>query len=227
MDTKDALVLIFLRNRFYKRLHFLALCVFLLSILVILLLMSTLVHMFRYPASPLYFAADELGRLIRIVPISTPNMPTEDVVEWVIEGVEAAYSYDYVNYRRQLQAAEKYFTNYGWSGYMRALTLSNNLVALTQRKQAVVAQVIAPPKILTQGLLSGSYAWKMEMPLLVTYSSPPYEQTSQYSNALLVTVIVKRQKILEGYKGLGIVQLIAAFATTETGQQSISEMPGG
>ncbi|MBX3708607.1 MAG: DotI/IcmL/TraM family protein [Gammaproteobacteria bacterium] len=218
MNFKDALVLIFSRNAFYQRLHFLALGALTLSILVIITLMFALIYLLKNPVHPLYFAADEVGRLIRIVPVNMPNMSAEEVTAWAKEAVEAAYSYDYINYRRQLQSAEKYFTEYGWSKYMSALSLSNNLLALKQRKQIVLAQVIRQPKIVSQGLLGGAYAWKFEMPLLVTYSEPPYDDKSQFSNALTITAIVQRQEILKGYKGLGIVQLIASFASSGASQ---------
>ncbi|VVC76686.1 hypothetical protein AQUSIP_20100 [Aquicella siphonis] len=227
MNSKDALVLIFSRNSFYKRLHFLALGALALSIVVICILVATLVYLLKNPAKPLYFAADDVGRLIQIVPVNTPNMSTEDVTAWAQEAVEAAFSYDYINYRSQLQSAQKYFTDYGWSKYMSALSLSGNLRALTVRKQIVLAQVIEPPKILGAGLLSGAYAWKFQMPLLVTYTMPPYDSASQFSNALIVSVIVQRQQVLKGYKGLGVVQLLPQLATSGTGQDQLDTTSAG
>ena len=88
------------------------------------------------------------------------------------------------------------------------LTLSGNLRALTVRKQVVLAQVVDKPTLVGQGMLAGAYAWKFQLPLLVIYTMPPYDGSNQFSNALLITVTVQRQKILEGDNGLGIVQLI-------------------
>ena len=214
MEPKDALVLIFSRNAFYKRLHILALAAFGVSILVILMLSMILIYLVKNPSRPLYFASDDVGRLIQIIPINTPNMSQDDVTAWVQEAVQAAYSYDYINFHEQLQSVAKYFTNYGWSKYMDALTVSGNLRALTNRKQVILAQVIGTPKW-KQGMLGGAIGWKYELMLLVTYSMPPYDGSNQFSNALNISVVVQRQKILEGYKGLGIVQLISEFAATQ------------
>ena len=104
---------------------------------------------------------------------------------------------------------------------MNALRTSNNLPAVIARKEIIEAQVIDTPKIVTQGLLSGSYAWKFQMPLLVKYALPPYDSQSQFTNALLVTVIVQRQKALESYQGLGILQLIASFAESNPSQPPV------
>lgn len=216
MSANDALELIFTRNDFYKRLHYLALSAFGLALLVIVGLIFTLSYLLRNPAHPLYFATDEVGRLIQVVPVNTPNMSPEEVTAWVVEAVQAANSYDYINYRKQLQGAEKYFTQFGWTKYMNALNLSGNIRALTTRKQVILARVIGDPVVKRQGILAGAYAWSYEMQLLVTYMMPPYDgQTadSQYSNALNVRVIVQRQNVLNSYKGLGIVQLVETLAT--------------
>jgi hypothetical protein len=53
----------------------------------------------------------------------------------------------------------------------------------------------------------------VQLNLLVTYTMPPYDGQSQFSNALVVEAIVQRQSVLESYKGLGILQMIASFAT--------------
>jgi len=218
MSSNDALVLVLSRNAFYKRLHILALGALFLNIVIIFLLMGTLGYLLKNPDKPLYFAADEVGRLIQIVPVNIPNMSTEKVTAWTIDAVQSAYSYDYINYHGQLQDVEKYFTNYGWSRYMSALSLSGNLRALTNRNQVVLANVVDSPKLLNEGLLAGAYAWKFVMPLLVIYSMPPYDGSNQFSNALTVTVLVQRQPILKGDNGLGIVQLISAMPVSGSNQ---------
>lgn len=218
MSSNDALVLVLSRNAFYKRLHVLTLGALGLNIVVILMLICMLVYLLKNPAKPLYFAADDVGRLIQIVPVSMPNMTNEQVAAWTVNAVQAAYSYDYINYRAQLQSAENYFTRYGWNKYMSALSLSGNMRALTNRKQVVIAQVIAPPKLLGQGMLQGAVAWKYAMQLLVIYTMPPYDGTNQFSNALLVEATVQRQPILQGDDGLGIVQLIFKMPTADTNQ---------
>lgn len=223
METNDALKLVFARNAFYRRMHFLALAAFALSIIVIGALICVFVFLIRSPNRTVYFATDNVSRLIQILPVAIPNMSDEEVINWAIDAVEKSYSYDYVNYRAQIQNSQKYFTNYGWQKYMEALTASNNLIALTERKIIALARVVDQPKITAKGKLGGAYAWKFEMPVLVTYMLPPYDGKKTFSNALVVSVIVQRQPELQSYKGLGIVQLIGSMATTpSTAPQEIS-----
>jgi intracellular multiplication protein IcmL len=204
----DALLQVQLRNKFYKTKYRLALGIYLLSLIVIAFLLSALVFLLKHPTRPLYFLTDSVSRLIQDTPIALPNMSTESVSAWTVEAVQAAYSYSFMNYRAQLQSAEKYFTDYGWHNYMKGLTVSNNLLALTQRKMIFVAKVVEKPKLIKEGILGGAYAWKFQMPLLVNFLEAPYEKPA-FSNAYVLTVTVRREKQLESYKGLAIVQMIA------------------
>lgn len=227
MSTDDALVLVFARNSFYKRLHYLALLGLTIAILIICALSVMLIFLMRNPTHPLYFATDKIGRLIRVVPVQTPNMSEDDVIAWTIQAIEKAFSYDFVNYRSQLQSAEKYFTSFGWSNYMNSLVANNNLVALTQRQQITIAKVVERPKIIAQGILGGSYAWKFQMPVLITYWEPPFDKP-KFANPITLQAIVQRQPILESYLGLGVVQVVASIVTPPTTQvQEISETPTG
>jgi intracellular multiplication protein IcmL len=210
-NQDDALSMIFMRNQFYKEKYFLGLSVVLLGLIIIALLGGMLNYLINNPSQPLYFVTDSAGRFVQDLPGQTPNMSSADVAVWTTTAVEAAYSYDFMNYRGQLQDAQKYFTEYGWRNYKASLQASNNLNALQVRKMVVVAKVIGVPKLVAEGPLgkTGTYAYKFDMPLLVTYNLPPYNGTKKFENALIVTVIVQRQNILSSYKGLGIVQMVA------------------
>ena len=200
-----------------------------LSIIVIGVLSWVLSFLLRNPIHPLYFATDSIGRIIPIIPVSEPNMSNDQVAAWTVDAVQKAYSYDYVNYRLQLQQAERYFTQYGWNQYITAITAAGNVPAIQERKMVVIAQVIDQPKLVAEGILSGRYAWKFSMSMLATYWLPPYDDKSKFSNPLNVDVIVQRQPILQSDNGLGIVQLIATFVTNSNSDQpqEISSTPSG
>jgi intracellular multiplication protein IcmL len=222
MDNNEALALVFSRNTFYKRMHYLTLAAFGLALIVIIFLGSVLTFLLRNPTQPIYFETDNVSRLIKVIPVNTPNMTKEDVIAWTTEAVEAAYSYNFINFRAQLQSAQKYFTNYGWRTYMKELVRSNNLVGIRERKFIGIAKVI-DTKELTEGILSGAYAWKFQMLVYATYLQPPnYDDVTKISNPLVVTSIVQRQPVLQGYKGLGILQMIGDWATRESVQSQTS-----
>lgn len=216
MNADEIIAMVFRRNQFYRRQYLLALAAFALALIVIGFLSWMTVYLYKNPTRPLYFATDEVGRLIQIIPLDRPNMTPEQVTAWTVEAVQNATSYDFVNFRTQLQRAQRYFSSFGWTNYMSALEFSGNLLALTTRKQIVMARVVDQPKLVTEGLLAGAYAWKYQIQLLVTYWEPPYDNKPEhrYSNALEVNVIVQRQPILQSYRGLAVVQFIATLPTT-------------
>lgn len=214
---QDALKLILLRNEFYRKKYYFVVGIFFLCLMLIGMLSGVLGYLVKHPPKPLYFATDDAGRFLLDIPLQQPNMTNDEVMAWVVEAVQAAYSYDYRNYHTQLQNAQRYFTDYGWRSYMKGLQASNNLLALTNRKQVVVAKVLPTPELIVEGPLGGAraYAWKFKMQMLVTYLMPPtYDDKSKIMNPLIVTVVVQRQNLLSSYKGLGIVQLIAELAQT-------------
>lgn len=223
-DTTDALMLVELRNQFYrKKFHFL-LGVFALSLVVIMILISILVYLINHTTQPYYFVADSLGRFIQEPSVKEPNMSMQDVMDWTKEAVENAYSFDSVNYRGQLQEAEKYFSPKAWDDYMKELTASNNLLTIQQRKWIFVAKA-NPPKLLTEGFVGGALSWRFEIPLIVSYLKPPlFDEKTVTRNVYVVTVIVQRQKLLESYKGLAIISMVLSSAS-EPARKLV--MPGG
>lgn len=221
----DALMMIYLRNQFYKKKYYLAIGVYLLSLIVVGVLVSVVIYLVKNPTSPLYFITDPVSRLVQDVPVESPNMTTDEVANWTVEAIEAAYSYDFVNYRTQLQSAQRYFTDYGWYTYMNGLKASNNLLALSQRKFVIIAKVVEKPKLIVEGVLAGKYAWKFQLPMLVTYLAPPFDSKSSFQNPLMLTVVVQRQSILTSYRGLGIVQMIGNLVFTPT--QNLAAPPSG
>jgi intracellular multiplication protein IcmL len=221
MDSNDALQMIFERNQFYRRQCMLALGAFGMALLVICALIFVLIFVIRNPIAPLYFATDNVGRLIKVVPVSEPNMSPEEVSKWVTHAVEAANTYDYVNYRTQLQSAQKYFTPYGWLNYMNGLRASNNLIGVTKRRLIVQAQVVDVPKMVAHGTIAGAYGWQYELNLLVVFRQPPYDDKSSFSNTYNVTLIIKRLPILQSSDGLGILQMVSTALDATPQSQDI------
>ena len=205
---------VFSRNFYYREKFHYLLGFCLLVLMFDILLTVILIYIIRHPVHPRYFPADNAGRLIKEVPLSEANMSSEAVAAWVVQAVQVAYSYDFTHYHSQLQQAQQYFTEAGWSEYMKGLLRSNNMVALTERKLIVTARVVETPRLVKQGLTQdGRMAWKFEMPVLLHYQMPPFDGKADYDNPLYVTAVVQRQGVLSASSGLGLSQLNAFAAT--------------
>lgn len=225
LTKDDPQVWVFLRNHFYKKKYHSVLGVYFLSFIAVFILAGMLIYLYGHPTEPIFFATDEIGRLMKEIPVSKPNMSNDDVAAWVVDAVESSFSFDFMNYRAQLQDAQKYFTDYGWRTFLSGLTSSNNLTAVTQRKMVIIAKVVQKPKLEVEGLLSGAYAWKFTVPVLVTYLQPPFDNKSSFQNPLAVSVTVQRRKFLESYKGLGVLQMIGTLVLSAPPQNLANPPP--
>jgi intracellular multiplication protein IcmL len=152
-----------------------------------------------------YFATDREGRIQPITPIDEPIGSQTEVSNWVAGAVVKAYTFDFANWRAQLSAARNDFTPQGWKGFEAALKDSGVLQTVLEKKYVTTAVPTGAPVMINQGVVDGHYAWKFQMPILVTYQSS--ERTVPQN--LMVNVLVVRQSEMENPRGLGIAQLIA------------------
>lgn len=204
----DAVELVRLRNDFYRDNHHKVMMALLVAIATVILLCGVLIYVVTHPPAPKYFATSIDGRIIPLVPLSEPNMPTSALLLWGNQAATAAFTYDFVNYRQALQAASDYFTPEGWRDFLNALTGSNNLNAVITKKLVVSATATGAPVVLQQGLLNGTYAWRVQLPMVVTYQSA--SQVAQQN--VMVTMLVMRISTLNSSRGVGIAQFIVSGA---------------
>ncbi len=202
----DALALVHLRNEFYRDNYRKVVGVLLFAIIILFILAGALVYMVTHPPTPKYFATDPQGRLIRLPPLNKPNLSKPALLQWANIAAVAAFSYNFVNYRQQLQAASEFFTNSGWRAFIKALDESNNLNAVIAKKLVVSAVAQGAPVILQEGIIGGRYAWRVQMPLLITYQSA--NQLTQQQ--VVVTMLITRISTLESAKGIGIAQFVVS-----------------
>jgi intracellular multiplication protein IcmL len=206
--AEDALIAVAMRNSFYRDGQRKVMIVLLLSILCNFILAGLLTYMITHPPAPKYFATSIHGRITPLVPLDEPNQSDSAVLQWANQAAIAAFSYNFVNYRTELQASSGFFTAEGWDQFLRALEESNNLVAVKAKKLIVSAVATKAPVILQKGVLNGRYSWRVQMPVLVTYQSA--SEFSQQNN--VVTVLISRVSTLNSPRGIGISQFVVAPA---------------
>ncbi|MCH9689740.1 MAG: type IVB secretion system apparatus protein IcmL/DotI [Gammaproteobacteria bacterium] len=208
--AEDALTAVTLRNAFYKDGQRKILLVLLLSIVVNCLMASLLVYLISHPPTPKYFATSINGRVTPLFALDEPNQSDSAILQWTNQAAIAAFTYNFVNYRTELQASSEFFTSAGWTQFLNALENSNNLDAVKAKKLIVSAVATSAPIILQKGLLNGRYSWRIQMPLLVTYQSA--SEFSQQRN--IVTILVTRISTLNSPRGIGISQFVVGPAAS-------------
>ncbi|MFN3234537.1 MAG: type IVB secretion system apparatus protein IcmL/DotI [Gammaproteobacteria bacterium] len=200
----NTLELIRLRNNFYRDNYRRAMVLVMILAFVLIFTTISIVYMVFNRPQPKYFAATESGRILQLVPLNRPTMTSKALLSWASEVATASYTYSFVNYRQKIQELQPYFTPNGWSQFMTALKSSDNLSAIDQRKLIVSAVVSGTPVIVHQGELAGRYAWKVQLPMLVTFQSA----SDRFQTTYTVTMTIIRVSTLQTESGIGVEQFI-------------------
>lgn len=201
---EERLVPVSMRNDFYRDSYKKVLFVLFISIGFNFALASVVSFMVMNPPKPKYFATSINGRVTPLVALDMPNQSDSAVLQWVNQAAIAAYTYNFLNYRNQLKAASSYFTTDGWKQFLLALSGSNALDTVKQEKLIVSAVATKAPVILQKGVVNGSYSWRVQLPILVSYQSA--SQSRQQTK--VVTLLVTRISTLSSPRGIGIAQYI-------------------
>ncbi len=207
--AQDPLTAVTLRNEFYRDGQRKTMVGLLISILVNFILASLVIYYLTHPPAPVYFATSISGRITPLFPLNQPNQSDSAVLQWANQAAIAAFTYNFVNYRDELQSSSGFFTAEGWTQFLNALQQSNNLDAVKAKKLIVSAVATKAPIILQKGLLNGVFSWRVQMPILVTYQSA--SEFSQQNN--VVTMLIIRVSTLNSPRGIGISQFVVGPAS--------------
>jgi len=207
--VEDALTAVALRNNFYRDGQRKMILVLLVSMLANVILASMLIYIITHPPAPKYFATSINGRIVPLFPLNEPNQSDPAILQWANQAAIAAFTYNFVNYRTELQASSGFFTSDEWTRFLTALEQSNNLDAVKAKKMIVSAVATRAPIILQKGILNGSYAWRVQMPILVTFQSA--SEFAQQNN--VVTMTITRVPTLNSPRGIGISQFVVGPAS--------------
>ena len=152
-----------------------------------------------------YFITDPSGRVTEIQAINRPIQSQEMVLNWATQAVTKSYSMNFANYAQQLKDIEPSFNDAGWRGYQEALKASGYLDKMLSNQYATTAVPKSAPVVVAQGDLGGVWAWRLQIPLIVSYKSASVSQTQD----ITVDVVVVRRPETENPSGLAIAQIIS------------------
>jgi len=207
--AEDALVAVSLRNDFYRDSQRKVILAGIISLFLNFMMGSLLIYIFTHPPAPRYFATSINGRITPLYPLNEPNQSDSAVLQWANQAAIAAYTYNFVNYREELQAASGFFTPAGWRQFLSALQGSNNLSSVKQNKFVVSAYATRAPSITQKGLINGVYSWRVQMPVSVTYQSSEKYTTQN----VMILMLITRVSTLNSPRGIGISQFVVSPIT--------------
>jgi intracellular multiplication protein IcmL len=171
-----------------------------------LLLGITSFYLYMNKPKPVTFAVGQEWRIVPDVGVDQPYLSTPEVTQWVTNALRSIFVFDFVHYNEQVQASTRYFTNDGWKVFLNQLNIYANYNKVQSDKLFINGIPSGAPIILNQGVLSGRYAWWVEMPIELHYLG-----NTKPSVALLkLQVLVVRVSTLNNLMGVGIDNIVVA-----------------
>lgn len=159
------------KNNLFYRNYYPHIILLLMLLIVILMGMIFLVmHQLFHRPLPAFTALDPDHKSMLLTPFTTPNLQPDTIIRWASKAAIRAYSFDWVNYNREIQAARPYFTSGGWQDFLRSV---NAVIKSVVQGQLFVNGIVSgTPVISNQGPLPGKgQVWRVQIPFLVTYQS--------------------------------------------------------
>lgn len=134
-----------------------------------------LVWMIYHP--PQKYFATEQGRITQVYPLDQPAWSESDVSQFGADTIRDGFTLDFVHYRNQMTAVSPRFSEEGFVGYNQALTSSNVLAAVRDKRMNLTTST-EPGVITSRGVINGRYAWEFQYPVTLRLqgqnsNSPP------------------------------------------------------
>ena len=190
-------------NQFYRARFQTVVMASLAAIVVIMALVVLLLYQVSSRPLPTFTAVAPNKQALKLTSSYEPNLLPDTLIKWASKAAVAAYTFDFVNYKKQIEAVRPYFTEDGWSQYQSSV--QGLISTIADNKLFVNSVVSGPPVISNQGDLTGrGYAWRVQLPFLVTYQSA--QSTTHKNFMVLITII--RIPTTTNPKGIGIDQFV-------------------
>lgn len=214
--AEEELVKVELRDGFYRDsvgkvvLAIIGIC------LAIILLSAISIYIYIDKPPPVVFPVADEFRVLPPIPLDQPYInlnlkglrnPTlvySDLLQWVANVVLNSFNYDYINYKDQLESAHQYFTDDGWKIFLNQLNIYANYNNVQANRLFVNGAPAGAPFVIRSGLLTGKYAWWVQMPIMITYQgmkTPP-------NKALTLQILVVRVSTLNNLNGVAIDNVV-------------------
>lgn len=188
-------------NEFYRdKYHFAMKCLSFLTISCALL--SVIFAWMTYEQKqPSYYAAAVTGQVLPLHPLSVPIVTTDFIVQWSALTARSIYNLTFSNYQNQLSQVQNHFTPAGWTELQAALNSSGFITNLVNNRLIVSSVISGPPVILASMIVNGRFTWRVQMRLLVTYTSA----SAQTQRQMLVTMTIQRIPTLDSAQGIQVI----------------------
>ena len=152
-----------------------------------------------------FYASTTTGEVIPIESLSEPVVTQDFIVQWSKLVVRSAYTFDFNNADKELQANETNFTPDGWNSFLAAMQQSGFLDTVKQKRLFVSSVINGPAVITDQYIYNGQYTWNVQMPVLILFTSASEHLNRQF----YINLTIKRVPNLLNARGVAVTNFSA------------------
>ena len=180
----------------------------LLAICVVALLVSVTgnVLLFLKKTPPAYFATTSDGRVLPMTSLADPLRSSRWLLSWASRTAVDALTMDFVNWRRTFVRIQGRFSPQAYNDFVRAFGQGGMKTLVLERQMVVSAVPSSAPIIVATGVLAGRRAWKIQIPMTVSYANGAGTTPKHY----VVTMMVTRVPTTVSADGVAVTQFVLA-----------------
>lgn len=134
------------------------------------------------------YAALNTGRIVEIYPYAEPVLTDHYIRSWATLASRSVLNLSFNNYQEELKKASVYFQPEAFSLLSKALTDNGYLKTLTASKLIMRSYVNDTVVIVWQGLESGDFVWKVQLPVTISYEGA----SSNVTRSIVVKMTIVR-----------------------------------
>ena len=135
-----------------------------------------------------YYARSPTGNLITLDALTIPNMTNRAVVSWAVTSVTEIMTFGFGDIIEQVGKQRARFTDAGWKSFVTAFA-RQKIIESFKHNQVVLTSVPSDTAVIVnQGMdVSGSYQWKVEVPVIMTFATN--NNVTQHKHSIVILTI--------------------------------------
>lgn len=180
-----------------------------LNIMLAVVIAAFAVHdtyVWMNPPKPKFFRIDGNAPPAPMVGLDSPIVDDNELLQWTVKAVLAAYNVNYHDYPEQLNTAGRRFSVRGWNTFAAEFTKSGNLDAMKKGRMLCYAQAQRAALINQTSVTEGRLAYEVQFPLTQTCQNTQQESTI---NMMMVAAVQRTDVTPDHPDGLVIDRLVA------------------
>lgn len=170
---------------------------------IVLLVVVIIIMMLTTP-KPQFFATTPDLRVVALSPLSEPFINDEAIVNFSSKVVSESMSLDFRRWKETLMRVKPDYSDAGFKSFTTALQASGTLESIQKLRLISVVALDGVPRITAQGVLSGSYAWKITVPIIIEYEGASGPTNKQVLDA---EMLIMRADVRLKPKGVEVHQI--------------------